>query len=80
MQANDLRNKSVEDLKTELSNLQREQFNLRFQLKTGQLQQTDNVRKVRRDIARINTILSEKLNSESATKCKSSSLSSRSRC
>lgn len=66
MQANDLRNKSVEDLKTELSNLQREQFNLRFQLKAGQLQQTDNVRKVRRDIARINTILSEKLNSESA--------------
>lgn len=66
MQANDLRNKSVEDLKTELSNLQREQFNLRFQLKTGQLQQTDNVRKVRRNIARINTILSEKLNSESA--------------
>ena len=66
MQANDLRNKSVEELKTELSNLQREQFNLRFQLKTGQLQQTDNVRKVRRDIARINTILSEKLNSESA--------------
>lgn len=66
MQANDLRNKSVEDLKTELSNLQREQFNLRFQLKTGQLQQTDNVCKVRRDIARINTILSEKLNSESA--------------
>lgn len=66
MQANHLRNKSVEDLKTELSNLQREQFNLRFQLKTGQLQQTDNVRKVRRDIARINTILSEKLNSESA--------------
>lgn len=66
MQANDLRNKSVEDLKTELSNLQREQFNLRFQLKTGQLQQTDNVRKVRRDIARINTILSEKLNSVSA--------------
>ena len=66
MQANDLRNKSVEDLKTELSNLQREQFNLRFQLKTGQLQQTDNVRNVRRDIARINTILSENLNSESA--------------
>ena len=48
MQANDLRNKSVEDLKTELENLQKEQFNLRFQLKTGQLQQTDNVRLVRR--------------------------------
>ena len=66
MQANDLRKKSVEDLKTELSNLQREQFNLRFQLKSGSLQQTDNVRKVRRDIARINTILSEKFNSENA--------------
>ena len=66
MQANDLRKKSVEDLKTELSNLQREQFNLRFQLKSGSLQQTDNVRKVRRDIARINTILSEKLNPENA--------------
>ena len=66
MKASELRNKSVEELKSELSGLQREQFNLRFQLKTGQLQQTDNVRKVRRDIARINTILSEKLNSESA--------------
>ena len=65
MQANDLRNKSVEELKTELSNLQREQFNFRFQLKSGALQQTNNVRKVRRDIARINTIISEKLASES---------------
>ena len=65
MQANDLRNKSVEELKTELSNLQREQFNLRFRLKSGALQQTNNVRKVRRDIARINTIISEKLASES---------------
>ena len=65
MQANDLRNKSVEELKTELSDLQREQFNLRFQLKSGALQQTNNVRRVRRDIARINTIISEKLASES---------------
>ncbi len=66
MQTNDLRNKSVEELKTELSSLQREQFNLRFQLKTGSLAQTDNVRKVRRNIARVNTIISEKLASESA--------------
>ena len=66
MQTNDLRNKSVEELKTELSGLQREQFNLRFQLKTGSLSQTDNVRKVRRNIARVNTILSEKLASVSA--------------
>ena len=66
MQASDLRKKSVEDLKTGRADLQREQCNLRFQLKSGSLQQTDNVRKVRRDIARINTILSEKLNSENA--------------
>lgn len=62
MQSNELRNKSVEELKTELTNLQREQFNLRFQLKTGSLQQTDNVKKVRRDIARVKTVLAEKQN------------------
>ncbi|MBO6257764.1 MAG: 50S ribosomal protein L29 [Succinivibrio sp.] len=61
MQTSELRKKSVEELKSELSGLHREQFNLRFQLKTGRLQQTDNVRKVRRDIARVNTVLSEKL-------------------
>ena len=66
MQTNDLRNKSVEELKTELSSLQREQFNLRFQHKLNQLASTDNMRKVRRDIARVNTILSEKLRAESA--------------
>ncbi len=64
MQSNELRNKSVEELKTELANLNREQFNLRFQLKTAQLQQTDNVRKVRRDIARVKTILAEKQNAK----------------
>ena len=47
MKASELRNKSVEELKSELSGLQREQFNLRFQLKTGSLQKTDDVRKVR---------------------------------
>lgn len=64
MQSNELRNKSVEELKTELANLHREQFNLRFQLKTAQLQQTDNVRKVRRDIARVKTILAQKQNAQ----------------
>lgn len=66
MKASELRNKSVEELKSELSGLQREQFNLRFQLKTGSLQKTDDVRKVRRDIARVNTIISEKLRAKSA--------------
>ncbi len=61
MKASELRNKSVEELKQELSGLHREQFNLRFQLKVGQLSQTDNLRKVRRDIARVNTVLADKL-------------------
>ncbi len=59
MQASELRKKSVDELKTELAALHREQFNLRFQLKSGRLTQTDNVRKVRRDIAKVNTVLSE---------------------
>ena len=66
MKASELRNKSVEELKTELERLQREQFNLRFLLKTNQLSQTDNVRKVRRDIARVNTVLSQKLRDNAA--------------
>lgn len=66
MKASELRNKSVEELKSELESLQREQFNLRFQLKTNQLAQTDNVRKVRRDIARVNTVLSQKLSDKTA--------------
>ncbi len=66
MKASELRNKSVEELKTELEGLQREQFNLRFLLKTNQLSQTDNVRKVRRDIARVNTVLSQKLRDNAA--------------
>ncbi|MBO5565748.1 MAG: 50S ribosomal protein L29 [Succinivibrio sp.] len=60
MKTSELRNKSVEELKSELSGLLREQFNLRISLKSGNLQKTDSVRKVRRDIARVNTILSEK--------------------
>ena len=66
MKASELRNKTVEELKSELNDLQREQLNLRFQLKFNTLQQTDNVRKVRREIARVNTVLSEKLRAESA--------------
>ncbi len=64
MKAKDLQNKTVEELKTELSSLQRAQLNLRFQLKAGSLQQTDNLRKVRRDIARVNTVLAQKQKAE----------------
>lgn len=66
MKANDLREKSVEELNTELKSLQREQFNLRFSYKLNQLSNTDRMRQVRRDIARVNTVLSQKLRAESA--------------
>ena len=60
MKAQDLREKSVEELNAELMNLLREQFNLRMQAATGQLQQTPTLKAVRRDIARVNTVLTEK--------------------
>jgi len=60
MSANDLRQKTVAELKLELDTLLREQFNLRMQKGSGQLSRPDQVKKVRRNIARIKTILNEK--------------------
>ncbi|EGR1039882.1 50S ribosomal protein L29 [Vibrio cholerae] len=60
MKAQDLREKSVEELNSELLNLLKEQFNLRMQAATGQLQQTHTLKSVRRDIARVKTVLTEK--------------------
>ena len=60
MKAQDLREKSVEELNAELLNLLREQFNLRMQAATGQLQQTHTLKAVRRDIERVKTVLTEK--------------------
>jgi large subunit ribosomal protein L29 len=57
MKARDLRTKSPDELKTELLGLRKEQFNLRFRKASGQLENTARVREVRRDIARIKTIL-----------------------
>lgn len=59
MKASELRNKTVFELESELVALHREQFNLRFQVKSKQLNKTDSLRKVRRDIARVNTVLTE---------------------
>jgi large subunit ribosomal protein L29 len=59
MKAKDLRNKTKEELSSSLLELSREQFNLRMQKGTGQLSKSSQIRQVRRDIARINTILSE---------------------
>jgi large subunit ribosomal protein L29 len=50
----------MDELGTELESLKKEQFNLRFQRATGQLENTARVRQVRRDIARIQTIMREK--------------------
>ena len=61
MNASDLRQKSSDELKLELDGLLREQFNLRMQKGTGQLNRPDQIRKVRRDIARIKTVLNEKM-------------------
>ena len=60
MKAKDLRTKSVEELNAELVNLLGEQFKLRMQIATGQLQQTHQAKQVRRDIARVKTVLTEK--------------------
>jgi len=60
MKAVELRTRSVSELKLELHNLLRERFNLSMQKGTGQLARPDQVKKVRRDIARINTVLTEK--------------------
>lgn len=57
--ATDLRGKSQDELNTQLLQLKREQFNLRFQKASGQLENTARVREVRRDIARIKTILGQ---------------------
>ena len=59
MKAVELRNKSREELLSELLDLRKEQFNLRMQQSTGQLARADQYRNVRRDIARVKTILRE---------------------
>ena len=59
MEAKDLREKSVEELGTELLELRREQFNLRMQNATGELTQNHQHRRVRKDIARVKTVLNQ---------------------
>ena len=60
MKASELKDKSVEELNNELKGLLREQFNLRMQKGTGQLSQPHRVSQVRRDIARVKTVLNQK--------------------
>ncbi|HMB74946.1 MAG TPA: 50S ribosomal protein L29 [Kiloniellaceae bacterium] len=60
MKTEDIRAKSADELKDTLLNLRKERFNLRFQKASGQLENTARVRQVRRDIARVKTILLQK--------------------
>ena len=59
MEASELREMSVQELNDELLALRREQFNLRMQKATGELNQNHQHKKVRKDIARIKTVLNE---------------------
>lgn len=64
MNASELRQMTKEELGTKLVELSREQFNLRMQKGTGQLSKPDQVKKVKRDIARIHTVLNEMVRAE----------------
>jgi len=66
MKSSDLRTKTPDQLSDDLASLKKEQFNLRFQKATGQLEKTGRVKQVRRDIARIKTIAAEKASTKKA--------------
>jgi large subunit ribosomal protein L29 len=60
MKAEEFRHMTVDQLDDQLGKLKKEQFNLRFQRASGQLENTSRVREVRRDIARIKTVQAQK--------------------
>ena len=60
MNVSDLRDKTPDQLRDELANLKKESFNLRFQQATGQLENTARMRALKRDTARVKTVLNEK--------------------
>ncbi len=60
MKASEVRDMTNDELKDKLLQLRKEQFNLRFQKASGQLEKTTRIGEVRRDIARVKTILGEK--------------------
>ncbi len=66
MEALDLRKKSESELREELTGLLKEQFNLRMQRGIGQLATPHELRRVRRDIARVQTVLNEKKQGEAS--------------
>ncbi len=66
LKTEDLRSRTVDELNDQLVALKKEQFNLRFQRASGQLENTARVRTVRRDIARIMTVLGQRQPAASA--------------
>lgn len=68
MKPEDIRAKSADELNDQLLQLKKEQFNLRFQRASGQLESTARVRTVRRDIARIKTVLGERARATESAK------------
>jgi len=66
MNANELRDKTPDELRAELVTLKKEQFNLRFQKATGQVESTVRMKAARREAARVLTILNEKAASAAA--------------
>jgi large subunit ribosomal protein L29 len=68
MKPGDIRAMTVDQLDDEVLRLKKEQFNLRFQRATGQLENTSRVREVRRDIARMKTIATQKRRTQTKAK------------
>ena len=66
MKASELREKSQEELNTTMDELLKEQFNLRMQQGTGQLSRPSRMKEVRKDIARIKTLMNEKQSGEAS--------------
>jgi len=67
MNATEMRSKTISELRLELQNLLREKFNLGMQRGTGQLSRPDQMGKVRKDIARVYTVINEKIKAGDAS-------------
>ena len=64
MKANELRSKGTDELNKELTELMRAHFSLRMQIATQQMNNTAQLRKVRRDVARVRTVINQKANAQ----------------
>ena len=74
MKTHSMQDMSIDQLEDEVDKLKKEQFNLRFQRATGQLENTSRVRQVRRDIARIKTVAAQKRPGEPGSAPKAASI------